>query len=863
MDGATYNPHTRQWQFQRQRTRGFRLFPATTTEYIFGRSLLLDDPAASTRIHSNNSKKWWTRCLTQDAPEMGPALEFIDNYIEESQLLAVNTNVSDPAIGRLMAFGWATDKYRHINRVKVAAFASGKTGSDLMLAEMGDEERTFKGIDGRQLLTPHVIPGTTSPHHLKSPIRQISCAQNPYHGEPPNSRLAVRTSGFTRIYRVIAESKGASSRLSLQPLVTRIPFGSDGTVEHADVAFNPWYFKQFGIIDQRGDWRVLDLEGSYEASRRGFGLRLSSVANGRVTAGDELKGHGWRRITWGGDLNTVMTCDRHTAALFDIRTSAAAPSIVLPIDRDRSWILDLQRGPPISDSHIAFVLTSSHISQVDVRQPGRTLLSWPHGRHRDDVSLYLDLFRSEDVTTAVVGSRMTSMTTCYQFSSLQDPAVLGDPFMLSSPLAHEELSQSASSMSILPCSLQGADVSDGTQSQDVNFFVGFSIDKELRVSRRIYSTQDELHLVHKHPEFVIDSDLDDADKELPNSTTLHSTSDRYIRKPDGSGSHRRANLFELYNATFQDGEEELRTVQDGDATNSITGYCAKLTELLMDRVERGNLGISSLIDVRAPSLLFDKLSSLETGIETLLSSPQIKDSYEIKLLIPECIFKYLLSPPTTGSFSAQTLYENLINTRVTSLPEPIPGRVRLRRERLSRLIATEVLLASIGVNVKPTTEQLTPPQTSQFAPITPPPDSTEPLQRIRAYAHVQTRTQLPEDLVHVLDSWKVGEDPLEFEFFVDPEEGVPRYRRDRRKVRKEKQQRLGEMNRAISGDGLAGGFGGSQPPMLMGDGLMSSQQQQQQMSQSQSQSQGGGMTMSQVEKGKHGGRKQKKRKTGF
>jgi len=104
----------------------------------------------------------------------------------------------------------------------------------------------------------------------------------------------------------------------------------------------------------------------------------------------------------------------------------------------------------------------------------------------------------------------------------------------------------------------------------------------------------------------------------------------------------------------------------------------------------------------------------------------------------------------------------------------------------------------------------------------------------------------------------VGENPSEFEFFVDPEEGVPRYRRDRRKFRKEK-QRLGGINRATCGDGvgLAGVFGGSQPPPL-GDGLMRSQQ----MSQSQSKNQGG-MTMSQVEKGKHGGRKQKKRRTGF
>jgi hypothetical protein len=60
MNCTTYNPHTRQWQFQRQRNRGFRLFPVTNPETIFGRSLLLDDPAASTRT---NSKKWWARCL--------------------------------------------------------------------------------------------------------------------------------------------------------------------------------------------------------------------------------------------------------------------------------------------------------------------------------------------------------------------------------------------------------------------------------------------------------------------------------------------------------------------------------------------------------------------------------------------------------------------------------------------------------------------------------------------------------------------------------------------------------------------------------------------------------------------------------
>ena len=70
----------------------------------------------------------------QDAPEMAPAMEWIDNYFEESRLLAANTSFSDPAIGRLLAFGWTAD-YKHQNQHpeahKIVAFAGGRTGSDL------------------------------------------------------------------------------------------------------------------------------------------------------------------------------------------------------------------------------------------------------------------------------------------------------------------------------------------------------------------------------------------------------------------------------------------------------------------------------------------------------------------------------------------------------------------------------------------------------------------------------------------------------------------------------------------------------------------------------------------------------------
>jgi hypothetical protein len=281
------------------------------------------------------------------------------------------------------------------------------------------------------------------------------------------------------------------------------------------------------------------------------------------------------------------------------------------------------------------------------------------------------------------------------------------------------------------------------------------------------------------------------------------------------------------------------------------------------------------MNVRAPTLLFDNLASLETSIETLLASPTILESYDIKPLLILTNRPSLLAPPGDSKLSIQTFYGSLVDTRISPLSDSIPLRVRLHRERLSRLIATEILLSSIGISVKPSPEQLLPPASQLFPPLNQPADFepkkiVEPLGRIRAYAHVQTPIQLQEGLASILDSWKIGENPDEFEAFVDPEEGVPRYRRDRQRARKEKEKR--RTSGMVPG-GLADMLASSQAvaPMVLEDAPATQGWGASQLggwaSQVAGSSQGFGfsqMPMSQVERGKHGGRKpKKKRKLGF
>lgn len=275
--------------------------------------------------------------------------------------------------------------------------------------------------------------------------------------------------------------------------------------------------------------------------------------------------------------------------------------------------------------------------------------------------------------------------------------------------------------------------------------------------------------------------------------------------------------------------------------------------------------------------MFDKLSDLEAGIDELLSSLKIKDLVEIHSLTHGPLPDPLMATGDPSRISVQTLYDNLVNTRVASLPANIPPRIRLHRERLSRLVAVELYLASIGISIKPTPEQLLPPPSQAFnshglSQVSSPPGhngedgENEHLQRIREYAYVQTRITLPVGIGRVLNGWKVGENPENCEFWIGREEGVPRFRRDRREVRKEK-KRLSHRGREAASqgnDGMLGVFGGRQP-LLLNDRLVGSQVPMSQApdSQSQAQSQAQTVTMSQVVQGKHGGRMQKKRKTGF
>jgi hypothetical protein len=168
--------------------------------------------------------------------------------------------------------------------------------------------------------------------------------------------------------------------------------------------------------------------------------------------------------------------------------------------------------------------------------------------------------------------------------------MLGDSYILPPPFTSADTSKAAVNMAFLPCSLRNAEAASGPasgyQDDGVSFIAGFSIDKEMAISQRLYSTHADVGKIYGSTEYVLESEDDEFDREHMKEDTPSNQ--------NACQSHRRLNLFELYDAAFKRGDDALRTVQDDDPVNSIEGYCTAVAGEMQSRTDFAVLGISSL-----------------------------------------------------------------------------------------------------------------------------------------------------------------------------------------------------------------------------------------------------------------------------
>ncbi|KAG0643191.1 RNA polymerase I-specific transcription initiation factor RRN6-like protein [Tuber brumale] len=774
------------------------LRPVTTSEVVLPPTRCLSTSLSQQNTANQTRRRaWWSRCISIDAPEMGPAVDILGDLLEESQLVSSHVELSDTSIGKLLDFGKATDADNKRTRMlDTTAFAMGGVGDELGIAGVAgkivdDGDPSTKG----KIVVPRVLVGPGEAgciaHKFWSPIRQVIFAGG-VDDEVGRPYLAVRTLVGTTVFkpsRLQTPLPGMTNRFWPRKLLTIKNEDMYGSA-HAHVEFNPWFERQFGVLDEKGGWKIWDMEGRQKKPGNDYTVR--EYANGRmpVDDGSEDVVGGWGRFCWGGDFNTVLVAGRKRAGVFDMRAQPSSISQVgIPLDYNVR-ILDLKRGPSATVGADAFVLTSRSLHWLDLRQPKIPLMTIPHYRHESDALLSLELFNlSDSIINALIYSRLNHLITSITLNPTETsiPTQLGPQTHLPPPYLHKNISTPLTySISILPCKPHKTPF----LHSEKQFFSAFSIGKDLAISQRLYSyspspantddseaedegaqrereltleprTRERLTGIYvKSGMYVVEDEETNASSERgeeeTNASSERGEEDAEAKGPkrdkvllrellDAKSSRRRTNLGDLYEHAYIQGEEAMQTAE------SVDEYITELKALLLKRRERGDLGVISLLNLHPPKTLFPDLQATQTAIEAVLCPEHFSEFAITPLSIATTATSH--QPP-----NVQETYDSLKDIYLTPLPKVTNPKVLLRREKLIRALALETYLASIGVHLLP---QEPPPPPAAAPGEGQPIPIKESIEKIRTYANVDSPVALAPGMKNVLDAWTLGQDPWE------------------------------------------------------------------------------------------------------
>jgi RNA polymerase I-specific transcription initiation factor RRN6 len=352
-------------------------------------------------------------------PEAGPAKATIMSMTKTHSPASFAQHPSS-----LMAIGKASDLDQTSGRrkVQIMAIAHGEAGNLLRLIKPRAEALKWDGRDDTKLRS--LNPAASEDCYWLGDGGSIQHITFGADSEGSTSWLAVLKAESITILRPIysqvpspsgmsidARPRYPPSRLSPNPILT---LGNDktGARPHADVSFNPWYIRQFAVVDQQGYWNVWDIEGQ-KRKRTTFEARpgKSGHIQDDSSPGEGVKTYdsadGWGRVLWAGGASTLILCDRRSLAVFDLKAAPKrlnSPDVVHP--RSVDWILDMKRSP-VNLNHV-FVLTTRKIFWLQVSEAGedqdeqfgyagvKILLSCQHFRNRDDETAKLELLRENE-----------------------------------------------------------------------------------------------------------------------------------------------------------------------------------------------------------------------------------------------------------------------------------------------------------------------------------------------------------------------------------------------------------------------------------------------------------------------------------
>lgn len=361
----------------------------------------------------------------QSFPDVGSAISLLRtiDVPKDEALLPTSSDLIATGVAKLRS---VTNKGYRAFPVIAAAYGAG--GHVLRITKPRSEDYTWTNHDVDKI---RLLNLERSEHGYwftgAAPIEQVVFAINT---EGLRSWLAVRQIASTTILRPMVHpfpvSQHVPKEFQDQFTPSRIDANWACTIDkkatrgkaHVDVAFNPWYPRQFAILDEVGYWKTWNIEGVHLGPKKAAPDKSGYMYEdeGLHDAAPKPEDAGWGRLIWVSDVSTIAICNLRCLSMFAIgrdKMRLKAPKVIPKGSKGR--ILDMKRSPVWLDKF--FILTDVRLFLLDTMAAGcQIIMSTPHYREAHGTNLKLELHGRDDTCcTALLYSSDTELVNTYTF----------------------------------------------------------------------------------------------------------------------------------------------------------------------------------------------------------------------------------------------------------------------------------------------------------------------------------------------------------------------------------------------------------------------------------------------------------------
>ncbi|KAM0702468.1 hypothetical protein Q7P35_009896 [Cladosporium inversicolor] len=735
---ATYQADEQTWQFEKvpvlpriPRPIGDPEIAVPSSRF----SVSVDDTCRSTEQPAIKYERETTD-LVKLVPTLQPAAASLQPLLHASEAVESASARYDPLQGNLISFGRIFDA--SIRRsTQAAAFVSGPTRSDLRVVQVQLQKQGWDDSRDVWLEMPIISGEEATWKSGGSPIQQVQFAQPLESGE---NLLAVRTTSWVLIFKPVLRKAGPN-RLHLKPLF-EVTTTDNGGVPYADVAFNPWFPRQFALVDQAARWRIWEFR-SRESSDAS--CVYASAIDEESAAMSDLN-DGWARLTWICSPSIVLVATRRAVALHDITaTPSKIEDVDVGISETSGWVLDILDIP--SSSNRILVLTTTHVHVISVEDRNnevraRSIMRIRHFKSSEDMTLRLALFRDEEDLTVILRSAISSTLLSYRL-------ILNDEqeTKLHNPVQFELMSRGSDSLksgNIIGLHFQSVAVAEKRSTSVDDTLLGKLREDGCRfVTLTVFGKDLEittlLHLIHQHvqriptitsptwkskllgtsskikDDFLVDDETIAAEIAEPTPVPVA----RYVRERRQRAERLFGQEWTLhYKRTASKVEKRALLVQ------SVDDVVSQAQEMLEQTPEHGFHPMQTLFELSAGELTMSDLEGASAQIAHLtamaplprsqLPGEMYDNDHSTRLVLRSVEDMPLPGLPSTdhAADSITPVYDAIISHWITPLHSKIPGRIRLAKEQLARRLAAELTLARHILCVEDIEEQ---PESQQDA----------------------------------------------------------------------------------------------------------------------------------------------------